>query len=105
MTSQENENKLQTLSSSTEFGSTNVFVTLFRLRVRVHQTFVLKNDSLVQFYNSLPLTQFSEEFPVRSRTLNMEDESWSDVEEKILYDLTVHAEWPQEPEITVSFLK
>ncbi len=33
----------------------------------------------------------------------MADEKLSDdnVEENILYDLTVHAEWPQEAEITV----
>ena len=31
-----------------------------------------------------------------------DDESENDnVEKNILYDLTIHAEWPQEPEITV----
>ena len=36
----------------------------------------------------------------------MEDESLENdnVEQNILYDLTIHAEWPQEPEITVRLI-
>ena len=36
----------------------------------------------------------------------MEDESLENdnVEQNILYDVTIHAEWPQEPEITVRLI-
>lgn len=37
-----------------------------------------------------------------SSTTDPDEPGYGSSEENILYDLTIHAEWPQEPEITVS---